>query len=540
MSFVAVELAQNRYCESKSREHRKAAGQFFTPRWIAKGLAKWVMACKPDHILDPAVGLGILLDECRRQGYEGALLGYDVDKSIVDEWDAYLARQLGVQVKCQDFLDSESVPIASAIVNPPYNRFQNRDLSARLGAEVRQLVGLAASGFTNQYALFLYSVVSRLKAGGRAAFIVPSEFLATGYGEQVKAFLCRNRRMSHLVLFDTAQRIFPDAATTACVLLFDGTPQDCLNVWHLSGEAEVEVFDSLCGEQAAVSPKARIDYGHLNPQTNWQGLGLSTHDQSGTVPLSEFGDIKRGVATGANEFFLLRPSDVALHRIPESNLVSCIASAASAPTLVFDQAHIEALRHGDKPCYLFNGMGLEPSIEVEHYLRWGESQGLHQRYLTRSRKPWYRLESRKPASLLLAVFGRSGFRVCLNRTEAINLTAFHGFYPGPRMERWVPLIWLYFQGAMASGRFEIQQRAYGDGLKKLEPGDWAKLHVPDWRQWPLHLKEEALTLAHKVLASASSASQPGLEAACLTLDSLILKLSDEAPVKLGGVQASLI
>ena len=28
-----------------------------------------------------------------------------------------------------------------------------------------------------------------------------------------------------------------------------------------------------------------------------------------------------------------------------------------------------------------------------------------------------------------------------------------------------------------------QQRAYGDGLKKLEPGDWSKLLVPDWRRW---------------------------------------------------------
>lgn len=76
--------------------------------------------------------------------------------------------------------------------------------------EVDQVVGLAASGFTNQYALFIYLVVSRLKAGGRAAFIVPSEFLATGCGEQVKKFICRNRQVTWYCLI-RLERVFPDA-----------------------------------------------------------------------------------------------------------------------------------------------------------------------------------------------------------------------------------------------------------------------------------------------------------------------------------------
>ena len=41
---------------------------------------------------------------------------------------------------------------------------------------------------------------------------------ATGYGVQVKTFLLRSRRLRYLVLFDTAERVFADAATTACVL----------------------------------------------------------------------------------------------------------------------------------------------------------------------------------------------------------------------------------------------------------------------------------------------------------------------------------
>ena len=518
--MLTVESAQTVYCETRNRADRKAAGQFFTPRWIASGMARWVVACQPEHILDPAVGFGILLDECRRHGYAGKLIGYDIDAAIITEWAHGLEDDLKAEVRRQDFLATKAAPIAAAIVNPPYNRFQNRALSDFLQAEISQVVGLAASGFTNQYALFMYLVVSRLKPGGRAAFVVPSEFLATGYGEQVKAFICRNRRLSHLVLFDTAERIFPDAATTACVMLFDAAPCNQLQVWHLAGEIETTQFHALCEGQDAPAPHACIDYDLLDPQSNWQGLGLGDHSHDGMVALTTFGDVKRGIATGANEFFVLKPSEAQGQALAAANLVNCIASAASAPSLVFDDEQFNKLRAEDKSCYLFNGLGsnAEPA---QRYVRYGQEIGVDQRYLTRMRKPWYRLESRRPAALLLAVFGRDGFRVCLNRTQAVNLTAFHGFYPHADMAQWVPLIWLYLQSPMARARYITQQRAYGDGLKKLEPGDWSKLHIPDWRRWPTDRQVDALGLAAHVLSQANSSSQPGLHEACAELERLI-------------------
>ncbi len=523
MTMLAVEKAQAAYCDSQDRAYRKAAGQFFTPRWVASGMARWVMACQPENILDPAVGFGILLDECRRQGYSGRLTGYDIDAAILEKWSCDMGRELQAEIERQDFLATASRPIAAAIVNPPYNRFQNRELSEALQGELRQIAGVATSGYTNQYALFIYLVISRLKPGGRAAFIVPSEFLATGYGEQVKSFICKNKRLSCIILFDTAERIFSEAATTACVLLFDGAPCNQLKVWNLSGELEAGKFHAICEEQENFPPHAYIAYDQLDPQRNWQGLGQGDHNNVGMVALWTFGDIKRGIATGANEFFVLRPSEARSRSLASENLVDCIASAASAPSLIFDDIQLKNLQAEDKPCYLFHGLGAETD-SAHQYVLYGQELGVDQRYLTRMRKPWYRLESRRPAALLLAVFGRSGFRVCLNRTQAVNLTAFHGFYPHPGMARWVPLIWLYLQGPMAHARYASQQRAYGDGLKKLEPGDWAKLHVPDWLSWPPEQQNFALDLAERVLSKANSISQPNLQAVCADLEKIIMEV----------------
>ena len=73
---------QDNYIEETDKEYRKSKGQFFTPRWIASGMSRWVVDCNPAQIIDPAFGLRILLDECANQGYKGSLVGFEKDELI--------------------------------------------------------------------------------------------------------------------------------------------------------------------------------------------------------------------------------------------------------------------------------------------------------------------------------------------------------------------------------------------------------------------------------------------------------------------------
>lgn len=499
-----IEALQDAYCATSDREYRRGHGQFFTPRWIARGMARWVLATRPQRILDPAFGLGMLSDECLRQGFQGQIIGYEIDPAVVQRWQTAGVSSEKVDLRPADFLASTPESIEAAIVNPPYNRFQRRDLPPALQLSLARVLGAVASGYTNQYALFLYLVISRLAQGGRAAFIVPSEFLATGYGVQVKRFLLQSRRLRHLVLFDPATRVFADAATTACVLLFEGQACNELGVWHLPGNVDSEVFASLCSD-AACPPMARvtIPYSELDATKNWQGLGQSLADDSGFVRLDVFGAVKRGIATGANEFFVLRPSDARDWNLAPSELVPCIASASAVSGNVFTDAQLTILAAQDKPTHLFDGL-TEPTASAARYVLHGVQSLYHERYLTRMRRPWYRLEGRDAAPLLLAVFGRGGFRVCRNRTMAVNLTAFHGFYPKDSYADWVDLVWYYFQTETARLGYLGQQRAYGDGLKKLEPGDWSKLLVPDWRRWDSVSLDRARALAADAIADCAA------------------------------------
>ncbi len=501
-------------------------------------MASWVVATQPQRIIDPAFGLGILLDECARQNYQGELTGFENDNNLVKLWQKSVNAHSSIELKAADFLTAIEMPIEAAIVNPPYNRFQNRDLPKSLQLKLAEILGESASGFTNQYALFIYLIISSLAHDGRAAFIVPSEFLATGYGVQVKRFLKRTGRLRHLIIFDTENRIFEDAATTACILLFDAGMCSTLSIWHLAGEYESIKFETICRNSIQDLPDAILPYQDLEPGLNWQGLGRESCDSTGFVPLATFGKVKRGIATGANEFFVLSRTQAAALNLDSKALVPCIASAGSASGILFSQNDWSLLHSLDRPCYLFDGVASEGNA-AKKYVVDGVHRGLHERYLTRMRQPWYRLESRSVAPLLLAVFGREGFRVILNQSDAVNLTAFHGFYPKPGFDRFVTLIWLYFQTPIARSNYAVQQRAYGDGLKKLEPGDWSKLDCPDWRDWDQDSLVDGLALS-RLAASCTGAQFDAVVAEMTQLVRANRVVQVPSPQMTMGEQLSLV
>jgi adenine-specific DNA-methyltransferase len=469
-----IEEQQNLYSASKDKEYRKLNGQFFTPSWVAKPMAKWLLTCGPKHIVDPACGFGTLLESCRFLGYKGNLKGIELDSKI-----AALAQDLSptFDIINTDFLSLPFIDDSSFIVNPPYNRFQNHNIPWKVKVFLESVVGQQLSGYTNQYAIFLYLIVSKLPIGQRAAFIIPSEFLATGYGRQVKDFLIKSKRLSHLIIFDDAVRVFPDASTTAAVLLFDENICNTLNVAHISKNSE-ELLDSICSGNLDKSI-VQFDYASLNPDSNWQNLGTAKVIQNNFVQLSTFAKVSRGIATGANEFFLLSHHEIKENKL-ENNFIRCIASSFHIKKPIFTEDDWISLKSKGEKCFLFDGLSSN-NKHSDEYIAEGMSALYHERFLTKSRNPWFKIENKKPAEILVAVFGRDQFKVILNTTNVVNLTAFHGLYLKNGFDKFALFIWLFFQSSLGIVSVKNSQRSYGDGLKKLEPGDWNKVQIPDFR-----------------------------------------------------------
>ncbi len=116
---------------------------------------------------------------------------------------------------------------------------------------------------------------------------------------------------------------------------------------------------------------------------------------------------------------------------------------------------------------------------IQEYLDHGIAQHIHRRYLTRTRRVWYLTEQRRPADLLVTVFGRKRLRFVRNSAGVLNLTAFHAVYMKPAYKKFVAYLLCYFHSAAAARASAQEHRVYGDGLLKFEPKDVERLYVPD-------------------------------------------------------------
>ncbi|QJF50349.1 hypothetical protein [Roseobacter ponti] len=115
------------------------------------------------------------------------------------------------------------------------------------------------------------------------------------------------------------------------------------------------------------------------------------------------------------------------------------------------------------------------------YIDAGVAQGMHQRYLTSRRKPWYSMERQEAAPVRATVFGRGKMRFVANDARVRTLTAFHCIYPLSEEKSFVHALTACLNADFIQEMSQAHQRAYAGGLHKFEPRDLLDVCVPDLR-----------------------------------------------------------
>lgn len=453
---------EQKYIASTSLDHRKRYAQFFTPEKIAEFMCRWVLKGKrKTRVLEPAYGLGIF---SRIIALNAPLTvdAYEIDRKIFAS--AVSVCPDGVNLRNEDYFACDWNARYDAIVcNPPYLKFHDYDNAAYI-QDVNSHLGTKLNGFTNLYTLFLLKSIAQLEEGGRLAYIIPSEFLNSDYGVEVKHALMKSGVMMHIIVVDFSECAFDDALTTACILLCERT-EDEENV-------RFSLVNSIDGLNNCFSEYAEYNITELDANRKWKSYYEKGNSckYNHLVPFSKFAKVSRGIATGANDFFTFKPSKAYEYNMPIECLMPCICKAADAQQTFFTQNEFARLSNGDKAVYLFNGCAAPDNTNVLRYIRLGEEAGINRRYLTASRTPWYAIEKRHPAPIWVSVFNRNGLRFIRNEANTYNLTTFHCVYPKTN-EVEVDVLFAYLITDVAKEIFLDNSRQYGNGLVKFEPND---------------------------------------------------------------------
>ncbi len=474
------------YTASVAESHRKKLGQFFTPMLVAEFMAKWITdnpTCRT--ILDPAIGLGIffrsILKLERQNSYE--FLGYDIDPTIFARVQSLFTAfdHINFELKNKDYLFNDWLRKYDGIIcNPPYFKFQDYKNRAASLVEFHTRLGMNLSGFTNIYTMFMLKSVSQLSPDGRAAYLVPSEFLNADYGTIVKKHLLKNGALRYVILFNSNENIFSNALTTSCLLLFAN--DNHLKLVTFVDARKVEDLQSL-SERLADYPNEKINgkaipYSDLNPNLKWRTYyekqnGANFKD---LVPLSSYGKVVRGIATGDNDYFTFDEKKKIEFGIKDEFLLPCLTKAIHAKCSFFAQKHFDDLRLKGNRIFLLNAADLTDEA-LRRYIKLGEKLEVNKRYLTRHRIPWHSIENRPPAPILVTVFNRTGLRFVRNEANIRSLTSFHAFYPNLFTLIKINLLMAYFLTDLSREILNDNRREYGGGLNKFEPNDLNKARV---------------------------------------------------------------
>lgn len=461
---------EQKYIASTSLDHRKKYAQFFTPDKIAEFMCHWVLQGKQKtRILEPAYGLGIF-SRILARNTTLPVDAYEIDGRIFAS--AVTARPNGVNLRNEDYFTSDWNTKYDAIVcNPPYLKFHDYD-NATYIPDVNRHLGTKLNGFTNLYTLFLLKSIAQLQDDGRLAYIIPSEFLNSDYGVEVKRALIQSKTLQHIIVVNFTECAFDDALTTACILLCERTSN--------SSSVRFSLVNNIERLNACFGEYVEYNASELDANVKWKSYYEKGNSckYNHLVPFSKFAKVSRGIATGANDYFTFKPSKADEYDIPKECLMPCICKAVDAPQTFFTQNEFTRLFNGNKTIYLFNGCIAPDDTNVLRYIRFGEDSGISKRYLTASRSPWYAVENRPSAPIWVSVFNRNGLRFIRNEADIYNLTTFHCVYPKNTGVD-VDVLFAYLITEVAKEIFLDNSRQYGNGLVKFEPNDLNKGMVAD-------------------------------------------------------------
>lgn len=484
---------------AKTQEERNRLGQFATPPPLALEILAYAKELLPRtqkiRFLDPAFGTGAFYSALLRifpASRIDASSGFEVDPHYGDTAHSLWAGT-GLDIRLMDFttVNPPEKGFDLLICNPPYVRHHHilNGEKARIQAATYKASGIHFNGLSGLYCHFLGLSHAWMSEGGIAGWLIPSEFMDVNYGEVVKQYLLNKVKLLHIHRFDPHDVQFDDALVSSAVVWFrkETPPQD------------YEIKFSFGGTLVAPKISRNISTHVLRTETKWTRFPLLDARIKENVPtLADFFSIRRGLATGDNNYFILTAEQITAWDLPHEVFRPILPSPRYLPNM-----EIRSDDRGnpiiEKPLFLLDCHLPEGEIKKRYpglwrYLSEGKKKGVSDRYLCSHRSPWYSQENRPPSPFICTYLGRGNvkggrpFRFILNQSQATVTNVYLALYPKQPLAQvllenqdvarrvWEILNGICPQSMLAEGR------VYGGGLYKLEPRELANVPAPELAQ----------------------------------------------------------
>ncbi|MGN1468372.1 MAG: Eco57I restriction-modification methylase domain-containing protein [Ruminococcus sp.] len=483
---------------SKGLEDRRRLGQFATPFELAQEIISYGLTLQREKelsFLEPAIGTGsfysALLVECGKQSKilksaTGIELDNDFYSAACELWG-----DTGINLINNDFTKTEcSERVNLLISNPPYVRhhYISQEHKTELAAMTKNETGLSLSRLAGLYCYFVLCAHKWLAPNAICGWLIPSEFMDVNYGSILKQYLLNNVRLLRIHRYNPENCKFDNALVSSCVVWFKNE--------IVTENYDIEFSYGGTHERPEISKK--IDKNTLEVHRKWtqfpkkDNINRQSYNSS-TPVLGDFFTIKRGLATGDNDFFILSKEQIEELSLDMQFFTPILPSPRhlKCDEVFSDKDGYPCL---DTQYFLLSCTLPEDKIREHYPTIWNYLNGgkdtTAQKYLCKNRKVWYFQENRTATPFLCSYMGRgrsehsAPFRFILNHTNAVATNSYLMLYPKAFLGEEITQspdvlrkIWKILTNITASD-LECEGRIYGGGLKKIEPKELSRVRCP--------------------------------------------------------------
>ena len=372
-----------------------------------------------------------------------------------------------------------------AVGNPPFVRFQFVDDADKASLDRLALrLGTSFGGVSNLWIPVFLGALSRLRAGGAFAFIVPTECLTGVSAGTVRARLAETVDHLRLDLFSPGS--------------FPGVLQEVLIV---SGQIRAT-------RRTTIAPLEVIDHDHGSTPRSWQYLvpigsqtwtrylldpgQLEALEHARSLPavrsLGETATFQVAAVTGANDFFSVDTTTSASYEL-SSWVRPLLPRIRNAAGLRYTSEDHSVTARGTAKAWLLHlteEIGLT-SPGLRSYLDIGEAQGIALRYKCRIRTPWYAVPNVRAAPLMLSKRSHRYPRMVLNEAQVVTTDTIYRGVTTPGFVGREHDIVASFHNSLTLLTAEVEGRSFGGGVLELVPSEIRRLSLPVVEGFGVHL-----------------------------------------------------
>ena len=485
----------------KTIDERRRLGQFATPTLLAREVVSFgINSMDTPHdirFFDPAYGTGAFYSALLSEANTN-----DITMATAVEIDPLFANaaynfwhESNINVINADFTELEPDDRYNLIIcNPPYVRHHLIDVDnkSRIKNKTEITSGVKLSGLAGLYCHFLLQSVQWMSEGAVAGWLIPSEFMDVNYGKAIKNYLLSEVELFRIHRFDPGDAQFEDALVSSAV------------VWFRKRKPTVQSVTFTYGGTLE-SPKESKDISidTLYKETKWTRFPCLPKrvDKELSPKLRDYFEVKRGIATGGNDFFIMEESRILELGLPFEFFRPVLPSARYVHI-----SEIESDEFGNPilpqrlfllDCRLSEKEVREKYPRLWDYLESGR-ESVGSGYLCKSRKCWYFQEQREAPMLVCTYMGRqssensNAFRFILNNSKATVTNSYLALYPRkslsesfakkPNLKK---TVWELLN-TITPDSLHSEGRVYGGGLQKIEPKELLNVDVPFFESFDIH------------------------------------------------------